>query len=256
MPLIRSFFFCTLGYAGYFLANVVFFCLVPLLLLLCFCLRRDMPMRRIFHGYCAFLTRAYLPFLGIYRLVEISGIDNAKGRRPAILVANHRSRIDGPMILGLFDRSAAVIKESYARLPVFSSMVRHLDFVSVNQESLDSLARAMEKARMVLAQGISLVIFPEGTRAKTGRLLPFRDMAFRLSTETGIPVIPVILHTDRPFMARRPGSIFPRIPMRFVVRCFPPCTADKDERPGKFAERIREMLEKEIRKLDNTTEWK
>ena len=121
-------------------------------------------------------------------------------------------------------RDAAVImKAAYGRNMLYSDFVEHLDFVSVDPGSLGSLSAAVRRAQGMLAAGRNLIVFPEGTRSVTGRLLPFRDIAFRLARSAGVPVVPVVLQSDLPFMAKRPGSIFPRAPS--ISRCafWSPC---------------------------------
>jgi 1-acyl-sn-glycerol-3-phosphate acyltransferase len=245
------------GYAAYFLSSFAFCAGVPVLSVM-YRFKphlRDRFIKNLFHGYCEFLTRRLLPGFGIYAVNELSGLDGLPKKDAFIVVANHRCRIDGPMLLGIFSNIAAVIKEEYARLPIFAPMVRHLDFVSIDQNSIESLSDAMEKSRRLLDAGRCLLIFPEGTRAPGGRLLLFKDMAFRLAMEMNVPVAPVVLHTDLPFMAKRPGSIFPKRRMRFVIRALKPLQPAANERPQEFAARVREMLARQLKELDKGTPW-
>jgi 1-acyl-sn-glycerol-3-phosphate acyltransferase len=169
---------------------------------------------------------------------------------PAIFVANHRSRLDGPMLLPLLKNTGVLMKTSYARMPVFSFFVKHLDFVSVNSESVVNLAAAINRCKELFNSGSRLLIFPEGARSRSARMLPFKDLAFRLSMETGCPVVPMIVHCDHPFMAKMPGSLVPPFRMKFVVRSLPPMLPEKNERPSDFAERVRRRMAEEIRVLD------
>jgi 1-acyl-sn-glycerol-3-phosphate acyltransferase len=60
-----------------------------------------------------------------------------------------------------------------------------------------SAVEAMERCRRTLAQRVSVMIFPEGTRSRTAELLPFKDGAFRLAIEAGVPVLPLAVSGTR-----------------------------------------------------------
>jgi 1-acyl-sn-glycerol-3-phosphate acyltransferase len=201
------------------------------------------------------LTRKFLCTLGIYRIVEISGLDHLNGHRPAVVVANHRSRIDAPVLLGFVRNCGVLIKEHYARMPLYSSFVKHLDFVSVQPGNLSSLQRALEQSRGLAGRGKSLVVFPEGTRAPGPRLRPFQDIAFRIAQHNAIPVIAAVIHTSAPFMSVRRGSSFPPLPMKMTIRFLPPLYPQAAERSSQFAARVQQQIAEHLRELDKGTAW-
>jgi len=94
------------------------------------------------------------------------------------------------------------------RFPIYSAFVKYLDFISINSESPRTLAAALSKCRELIANGKSLLVFPEGTRASSGRLLPFKELAFRLASDMDVTLFPVIVHSDYPFMTKDPGEYF------------------------------------------------
>jgi 1-acyl-sn-glycerol-3-phosphate acyltransferase len=256
-PRIISFTRAFVGYSGYGLACVVFvLLLVPLSLLAApFARARRALLRKVLRTYCAFLTRAYLPMLRVYRIREISGFARGETREPRVYVANHRGRLDALLLLGLLRDTGVVIKSKYARTPLYASMVKHLDFVSVDTSSLESLACALDQCKALVGRGRSLLIFPEGTRAASGKLLPFRDFAFRIAIDTGAGVAPVVVHSDLPFMAKIQGSYFPRWRFNFTVRFLPCVKPLTGERPADFAGRVRAILGGELAMLDKGTVW-
>ncbi|MBN1309307.1 MAG: 1-acyl-sn-glycerol-3-phosphate acyltransferase [Chitinispirillaceae bacterium] len=209
----------------------------------------------VYRAYCYFLTRVYLPALRIYRIIEESGFEGLAPDAPFIFVANHRSRIDGPMLIPLLPATGIIIKSSYARLPLFRAMVRYLDFISVEPHSVDSLADALQQCKNLLAKNKRLLIFPEGTRSGNARLNSFKELAFRLSMETSTPVVPVIVHSGLPFMTKISGSYFPGRRFTFVIRALAPQHGRTGERPSDFADRIRKMMAETIRQLDCGTVW-
>lgn len=248
---------CVLGYLGYFSGHLVFsIIVVPAYLVLS--LTGSFKSRfiaAVFTMYVTFLTRWYLPGLSVYRITEISGIPEEGLPHPAIYVANHRSRIDGPVLLGLTRPSGAVIKADYARNMLYSGFVKHCNFVSVDPSSLSSLPASIIRAGEVINKGYSLLVFPEGTRSPSGRLLPFKDVAFRIALAMNLPVIPVVLHTDHPFMAKCKGSILPPLTMQMTIRFLKPTHVLENERPSECAARVERQIAAHLHELDKGTVW-
>ncbi|MEJ2548208.1 MAG: lysophospholipid acyltransferase family protein, partial [Gemmatimonadota bacterium] len=97
-------------------------------------------------------------------------------------------------------------KESIFRVPFLGWMMRMAGDVAVKRSSVKSRADAYAKTREWIDRGSSVMIFPEGTRSRTGEMLPFRSGAFRLAVETGRPVHPIAVSGTRD--AIRKGSMF------------------------------------------------
>jgi 1-acyl-sn-glycerol-3-phosphate acyltransferase len=209
----------------------------------------------VFRWYVFFLSRRYLPFLGVYRVREISGLERARAAGPAVYVVNHRSRMDGPLMLSAVPDAAVVMKAAYGRNILYSNFVKHLDFISVDPASLGSLATAVRRGQEMLAAGRNLIVFPEGARAVKGRLLPFRDFAFRLARSGGVPVVPVVLHSDLPFMAKRPGSIFPPRTINFTLRFLEPVRPQEKDALAELVGRAERAIAAQLRELDAGTVW-
>lgn len=247
---------CGIGYSVYFLSYGLYMIFSPFLLLLSFSPElMYKTARTVNRSFLFFLTRIFLPGLHIYKIAEKPSFQGIKDDSPKIFVANHRSRLDGPIIIPFLKKTGVVIKTSYARLPVFSSFVKHLDYVSVSSDSVATMATAINKCKEMFRSGSSILIFPEGTRSRSARLMSFKDLAFRLSIETGYPVIPVVVHSECPFMAKIPGSLVPPFRMKFTIRDLPPMFPEKDERASHFADRVRKRMMEEIRILDKGTVW-
>ncbi len=246
-----------IGYIGYGLGGVVFVTLM-LPLSLPFAVApalRARILRLVLRFYCFLLTRAYLPALRLYRVAEVSGYEHSRTHQPAVYVANHRGRLDGLLLLGIISNTGVLMKLKYARQPVYSSFVKHLDFVSVDPYSLESLSQALARCKQLLQEGKNLLVFPEGTRASGGKLLPFKDFAFRIASDTGRALVPVAVHSDLPFMAKIRGSHFPKRTFTYRIRFLTPMFRENGETPGDFAERARQALARELGALDKETVW-
>ncbi len=245
------------GYGGFLAVNVLFVALSPLLQVGA---RLSGPggtrrLRAVFTRLLRFLTFTYLPALRVYRVEEVAGRERIQSLPPAVYVANHRSRLDALLLLALVPRSTAVIKSRYARLPLFSRLVSLFDFVPVQTTGLRPLGEAFDKCTQLIREGYAVIVFPEGTRSRSGRLRRFGDFAFRLAAAANAPLVPVVIHTGLPFMAKRPGSLVPsrRFPLR--IRFLSPRHDPHDPAKSLSAERVRRDIAGELAKLDIGTPW-
>lgn len=248
---------CLLGYLSYFISKAVFvLCLGPLLLvLLPFPRARHRVIHALIHRYLALFTRGWLPAIGVYRIVEIVGLERALAARPAVVVANHRGFMDGILLLGLFPHLGVVIKSRDTRQPMYALLANYFDLVSLDRHSLSSVSASLEKCRRVLAEGRSLLIFPEGTRARTGRLQWFNALAFQLAHSAQVPVVPVLVQSTEPFMAKVPGSIFPRGRNEYRIRFLDPEPPAPDDDANILCDRVYRRMARELKTLDAGTGW-
>ena len=138
--------------------------------------------------------------------VEVEGRDHIPAR-PCIFMANHVSNLDPPILLPLLPfRTAFFIKRSLLKIPVVGFGMRLAGFIPVDRDGrLESARESVEAASKVLASGVNVSTFPEGTRSRTGRLLPFKKGAFYLAMESGAPVIPVSIWGSEQMMTK--GSL-------------------------------------------------
>jgi 1-acyl-sn-glycerol-3-phosphate acyltransferase len=131
-----------------------------------------------------------------------SGVRPRDPRRPYVAVSNHESYADIFLISHLPWEMKWLSKEAIFRIPVMGWMMRMAGDVLIVRGDRDSGARAIAECRDRLAKRVSVMIFPEGTRAPTGDLLPFKDGAFRLAIEAGVPILPLVVAGTRTAMAK------------------------------------------------------
>jgi len=114
-------------------------------------------------------------------------------RRPYVVVSNHESFADILLISHLPWEMKWLSKAELFRIPIMGWMMWLAGDIPVKRGFGPSAVEAMERCREVLRQKVSVMIFPEGTRSKTAELLPFKDGAFRLAVEAGVPILPLAL---------------------------------------------------------------
>jgi 1-acyl-sn-glycerol-3-phosphate acyltransferase len=145
--------------------------------------------------------------------VEASGREHVPQGKACIFMVNHVSNLDPqaliPQIPG---RTAAFMKRSLMQIPVLGWAFKEGDFIPVERDGRrDSAQASIEAARRVLAKGVHITTFVEGTRSKDGRLLPFKKGPFFLAFETGAPCIPVSIYGTETMMAKGSVRIRPGI---------------------------------------------
>jgi 1-acyl-sn-glycerol-3-phosphate acyltransferase len=144
--------------------------------------------------------------------VEVIGRELLPRNTACIFMSNHVSNLDPPVLLPVLPgRTSAFLKRSLMKIPVFGSGLRLGDFVPVDRDGrTESAQESVEAAKRVLARGLHLTIFVEGTRSPDGRMLPFKKGPFYLAMESDAPCIPVSIHGTETMMPKgglriRPG---------------------------------------------------
>jgi 1-acyl-sn-glycerol-3-phosphate acyltransferase len=127
--------------------------------------------------------------------IRIEGLDHLDPKQRYIFMVNHQSNIDIPVLIRSLPAFQLrwLAKKELLWVPVFGWAMWAAKHITVNRsDRLDAL-RSLKKARREVASGISLVIFPEGTRSPDGRLLPFKRGGFWLAMQTQTPVVPLTI---------------------------------------------------------------
>jgi 1-acyl-sn-glycerol-3-phosphate acyltransferase len=118
-------------------------------------------------------------------------------RRPFVVVSNHESFADILLISHLPWEMKWLSKAELFRIPIMGWMMWLVGDIPVWRGFGPSAVEAINRCRAVLRNRVSVMIFPEGTRSRTSELLPFKDGAFRLAIEAGVPILPLALSGTR-----------------------------------------------------------
>ena len=161
------------------------------------------------------------------RFTAVGG-GHVRVERGAVYCANHRSNLEPPIIYmalaAIHPRLKILYKaELRAALPVLRNAFDLVGFVPIERGNRDQSARAIDRAAAALAAGDSFMIFPEGTRSRTGRLLPFKKGGFIMAIKGRAPIVPVAVQGAD--AAMRKGSPVIR-PVTVRVQIGEPITVD------------------------------
>lgn len=151
----------------------------------------------------------WLNFVG----VEVKGRDNIDKKTSYVFVANHQGAFDIFAIYGFLGHNFRwMMKASLRKVPFVGYACYKGGHIFVERTNAARIRHSMEQAERQLQGGMSLVVFPEGSRTKTGRMGSFKRGAYFLATEFGLPVVPVTIDGSYAVMPRnaklpRPGRI-------------------------------------------------
>jgi 1-acyl-sn-glycerol-3-phosphate acyltransferase len=133
---------------------------------------------------------------------ETDGAPPADPRHPYIAVSNHESYADIFLISHFPWEMKWLSKDTIFRIPVMGWMMRMAKDIPIKRGKRESVVSALQGCRDRLSKKVSVMIFPEGTRSPTQELLPFKDGAFKLAIEAGVPILPIAVAGTRHCMAK------------------------------------------------------
>jgi 1-acyl-sn-glycerol-3-phosphate acyltransferase len=143
--------------------------------------------------------------------IRVAGLDHVPHDRACIFMSNHVSNLDPPALISLVPgRTSAFMKRSLMNLPILGTGFRQGEFIAVDRTGKRSDAqRSMTEARCVLAKGVHITTFVEGTRSPNGRMLPFKKGPFFLAMAAGAPCIPVSIYGTETILRKGSMRIHP-----------------------------------------------
>ena len=152
----------------------------------------------------------------------------------AVLVSNHQSLVDIPLLLSAFRRPVKFLaKRELGEIPLFGKAMAAAGNLFVDREDARGAIQALRDAGDRVRGGMLLVVFPEGTRSTDGSIGEFKPGAFYLAQKSGAPVVPVYIDGGNRAL---PKGVFRFRPADLLVRVLPPLTVE--EGAGGAKERI------------------
>jgi 1-acyl-sn-glycerol-3-phosphate acyltransferase len=140
--------------------------------------------------------------------LRVDGLEHIQRHRAAVYAVNHTSNVEPPILFealhSIFPRLRVLYKAELRKLPILVRAWDLAGFVPLQRGNREQSLPAIERASEALRDGHSFLIFPEGTRSPTGRLLPFKKGGFIMAIKGGAPIVPVAITGARDAM--RKGS--------------------------------------------------
>jgi 1-acyl-sn-glycerol-3-phosphate acyltransferase len=173
---------------------------------------------------------------------HLIGLEHLARGGPFVYAPNHQSHLDILVLLGFLPgQTRFAAKKELWKHPVVGAVLDTLGMVPIDRDRPEHAIDALNRAA---AERPSLVIFPEGTRSRTGDLMPFRKGAFVLAIATGMPIVPVICRGTRRLMPR--GSKLTVVPgdVEIVIEAPIPTVGLTYEDRDDLSARVRAAIER------------
>jgi 1-acyl-sn-glycerol-3-phosphate acyltransferase len=194
---------------------------------------------RLYRG-AAWCVRVALRIAGIR--LEVRGAENLQPGRRCLYMANHQSNVDPPILFVVLpERIAMMGKIQLFSIPVLGAALRLGDFVPVHREVKEEARASVDEALKRLGRGVSLLVYPEGTRSYEGRLLPFKRGVFVLAIRAGVPIVPVTVEGAANIMPKRRWELYPGL-VRITVHPAVETRGLTEEDRHRLAEEIRTIV--------------
>jgi 1-acyl-sn-glycerol-3-phosphate acyltransferase len=208
------------------------------------------------HGYFAHAcarawSRLILKTTGVR--VTVRGLERVTPGTTYVFVSNHQSIYDTPVVFASLPFQLRIIaKESLARFPVLGWHLRRGGHLFVDRHHPDR-AGILKRWRALVSEGLSLVIYAEGTRSATGRVGRFKAGSFLLAIQAGLPVVPLAVINTRRVMPKGRLRTEPADVMLVVHDAIQPPALDAPTvRDAKaFADQVHAIVARTVEKLQN-----
>jgi len=176
---------------------------------------------RLVHSYCAVpWARVILWISGVK--VRLWGQENVNQGMPYVFMSNHQSYFD---ILALLASMPAgfkfIVKQELMRIPFFGFAMKGAGYIGIERKDHRKAIKSMDRAAEKIKSGVSVLIFPEGTRGTDGRLQEFKRGGFMLALKSGCDIVPVTINNSYRIVPRGSLSVNRGIIDLFIDRPIP-----------------------------------
>jgi 1-acyl-sn-glycerol-3-phosphate acyltransferase len=173
--------------------------------------------------------------------VTVEGLERLTPGRTYVFVSNHQSIYDIPVLFWSLPYQLRIIaKESLGNFPFLGWHLRRTGHLLVNRRNPDPAA-IFEWAGRLMSRGLSLIVFPEGTRSRDGQVARFKGGSFYLALEAGLPVVPISLVGTRHVMRKGRLAVYPGH-VRLVIHDPIDSAGLSRADAKKFGERVRQII--------------
>ena len=140
-----------------------------------------------------FWSRSVLWFLLVP--IKVTGAENVDPKQSYVFVANHQSFLDVFAVYGWLPNNFKwMMKKEIRKVPFVGTACAVAGHIFVDRSNPRAAVQSVDLIKKELVDGISTVIFPEGTRTKTGEMGRFKQGAFKIAMDMGLPVVPITLN--------------------------------------------------------------
>jgi 1-acyl-sn-glycerol-3-phosphate acyltransferase len=172
--------------------------------------------------------------------VRVEGLEHLTPGQTYVFAANHRSQFDIFVLLAVLPgKFLFVAKKSLFQIPIFGQALARMGSVPIDRSNRQEAIKSLNQAIAKLKQGFSMIVFPEGTRASSRELLPFKKGIFIMALKAGQPVAPVAINGT---MAIQPRGALRLKPGPIQVVIAPPIDPQRFQRKEELMDAVRQAI--------------
>jgi 1-acyl-sn-glycerol-3-phosphate acyltransferase len=194
---------------SFFVADTVFWCCVSISSI------TYNPKGNVAHFCMRGWSKTVLWFCRIK--INVDGIENIDKSKIQIFASNHTSHFDIFILSAVIPvKFGWVAKSTLFKIPFMGWHMKLNGYISIDRSNKERAIKSMDEAALKVKMGNRITLFPEGTRSRTGELLPFKKGLFHLCLKTGVPIVPIyikgaydIIKPDSLFV--HPGQVYVKI---------------------------------------------
>ncbi|SDB51420.1 1-acyl-sn-glycerol-3-phosphate acyltransferase [Pseudobutyrivibrio sp. YE44] len=204
-------------------------------------------------GYkCVAWAFGVVAFLGGARY-QVKGLENIPKDTPVLYIGNHQSFFD--VILGYHlcpPVTGFLSKQTFEKVPLLNVWMKMNYCLFLTRTNPRQDLKLIIQAQEFIKQGVSMFVFPEGTRSKTGEMAPFHEASLKIATKTGCPIIPVAFtNTREVFETHLPRMKKTKVIITFCPPVDPNALEGEDKKhPGVYVQKnIQAQLDEDAKLL-------
>jgi 1-acyl-sn-glycerol-3-phosphate acyltransferase len=200
------------------------------------------------HRWLSFQGRVLVRVSPLW-ILHVTGSENYEPGENYVMISNHQSLLDIPVVESLKMDYRWVSKIENFRVPVLGQSMHLAGYISLKRGDKESVIKMMQQSEKVLRKGESVFIFPEGTRSPDSEIKKFKSGAFRLAMQTNTPVLPVIIDGTGAVLPKK-GFVFSsghKLEMKILKPVYPSEFMSND--PDDLASAFQSMMQKALEDL-------
>ena len=202
--------------------------------------------RRPFQWVVQRYWRLFLFLSPVIGRITIVNPHNLNSIAPAVYAVSHQSSIDFVLIGSMIDNFMSISNHPISDLPIFFKVPRLVGVYYMERDNPNASIAVYNRLQKALEEGVSVFLFPEGTRNYSPELKPFQKGAFRLAMEHRTPIVPVVIQGTGKIVTKGTNVTKTLSRTDISVTYLDPITPAEGEKVRELVARVRDTMQAEV----------